>query len=270
MRALLLPALLSILLCNCNRSENKSETYADSLTAQTTDALSEDSIRAIFNRRIQPQLELFPTQQIIEQGKLYPVDEAPLDTAFFVFREQLKDAVKRKDIFFIMEKTDANVLINDQKKGVSAFAQHWGLTSQAATIASPLWAQLSYLLNEGGVFTQNKTQFHAPYFSATFPADLSKEENGVITGAGVRMRSAPSLNSQINKIVSHDLIQILEETPDSTTINEETFSWFKVKTQEDLEGYVWGKFIGRPDQDQVSFQKTATSWKIVKLIAYQP
>ncbi len=267
MRALLLLTIINLMLLHCSRPDQEGESYADSLTSKRSNILSGDSIRSIYQNRIKGQLELFPTDQIKEKGKLYPVDEAPLDTVFFVFREQLQDAVARKDIFFVMEKTAENVVINKQKSGLSAFAQYWGLTSQAATLASPLWKQLTYLLNSGGVFTQNTTQFHAPYFSATFPEDLPMKDRGVVTGAGVRMRSAPALNSQISTVVSYDIVWVLEETTDSTTIDEETFPWIKVKTQDEVEGFIWGKFIGRPEQQQLSFQKTPEGWKMVKLIS---
>ena len=37
-----------------------------------------------------------------DMGKLYPVDQAPKDTAFFIFREQLKEAIRKKETFQLL------------------------------------------------------------------------------------------------------------------------------------------------------------------------
>lgn len=265
MRFLYLIAILSIAVFSCKKSEPSEESYTDSLTRPSSQ-LSADSARIIFQKRIKAQEDLFPSRQIQEKDKLYPVDEAPLDTIFFVFREQLKDAVREKDIFFLLDKIDENILTGEQAQGLSAFAQKWGLTSETATMQSPLWEVLDRLLQSGGVFDEFRSQFHAPYYFGTFPKEAASAGAGVILGAGVRMRSAPNLNSKIEKKLNHDLVEILEVTSEVTTISEETFPWVKIKARDQTEGYVWGKFVGRPLKDQLTFRKTAKGWKIVKLI----
>jgi hypothetical protein len=265
MRSLLLITIITLTAFSCKKTEKAEPTYTESLELQSSE-LSRDSMRALYLERIEKREDPFPTQQVLEQGKLYPVDAAPLDTSFFVFREQLTDAVREKDIFFLLDKIDENIVIGEQARGLSAFAQQWDLTSEAATLQSPLWDVLGRLLLQGGVFNKLQNQFRSPYYFATYPEEERGPQAGVILGAGVRMRSAPDLNSKILKNLTHDLIDILETTTEETTINEETYPWVKVRMKDELEGYVWGKFVGRAEQEQLVFQKTDRGWKIITLI----
>jgi hypothetical protein len=262
----LLITVLSIAILSCKKSDSTEKSYTESIASSSTSQLSADSLRVIFQERIKVQEDLFPSRQIIEKDKLYPVDEAPLDTLFFVFREQLKDAVQQKDIFFLLDKVDENIVIGEQAQGLSAFAQKWGLTSEAATLESSLWDVLDRLLLSGGVFNEFKSQFIAPYYFATFPDGSPTANAGIIAGSGVRMRSAPNLNSKIIKNLTHDLIEILEVSSEKTTISEETFPWIKITTRDQREGFVWGKFVEKPLEEQLVFRKTEKGWKIVKLI----
>ncbi len=265
MRPSLLIIIMACFLWACNNN-NKEENADKSAGKQHSPKLSKDSLRILYHQAIEAQIEPLPTKQIIEKNKLYPVDEAPLDTAFFVFREQLKKAVKEKNIFFLMDAIDENIVLDNQISGIGSFAQKWELTSESATLQSPLWPVLDKLLEGGGVFDDFKISFHGPYISATYPNDSPPRQAGVISGAGVRMRSAPSLNSKILKNLSHDLIDILETTSEETTINEETFPWIKIKTKENLEGYVWGKFVEKPINQEIIFKRVKNQWKIIKLI----
>jgi hypothetical protein len=265
MRFLLLITIITLTAFSCKKAEKTEPTYTESLELQSSQ-LSKDSMRMLYLERIEKREDPLPTQQVLEQGKLYPVDEAPLDTSFFVFREQLKDAVREKDIFFLLDKIDENIVIGEQLRGLSAFAQQWELTSEAATLESSLWEVLERLLSQGGVFNEFKNQFHCPYYFATYPEEERSPQAGVILGAGVRMRSTPDLNAKILKNLTHDLVDIQETTTVETTINGETFPWVKVRMTDQLEGYVWGKFIGRAQQEQLVFQKTETGWKIIRLI----
>lgn len=263
-RSFLLIAI-TIQFFSCNPSKEESTSYSEEINSSASEALSRDSVRSIYLNRIEARSDPMPTRRIIEKNKLYPVDEAPLDTTFFVFRERLKDAVADKNIFFLMENIDDNIVLDDQRKGLSAFAQKWELTSEAATLQSPLWSLLNEILAGGGVFRDQRSTFIAPYITATFP-EQAEPQTGAITGAGVRMRAAPSLNSQIEKVLTHDIVKIMETTTETTTINEETYPWTKVSTMEGIEGFVWGKFVGVPGKKELVFKKGNGSWKIVKLI----
>lgn len=265
MRSLLLITIIIISLFSCKKTPETEKTYTEGLELQPSQ-LSQDSMRVLYLERIKKQEAPFPTQQILEKDKLYPVDEAPLDTSFFVFREQLKDAVQKKDIFFLLDKIDENIIIGEQLQGLSSFAQHWELTSEAAMLESSLWEVLDQLLHSGGVFNEFGNQFLAPYYFATYPEEERSAQAGLILGAGVRMRSAPELNSKILKNLTHDRVQIMETTAEQTTINEESFPWVKLRTKDQTEGYVWGKFVGQPLQAQLVFKKTNRGWKVVRLI----
>lgn len=263
-----LPLLITIIMLSafsCKKAEPTEKTYTESLELQASQ-LSKDSMRIIYLERINSRKDPLPTHQILEKDKLYPVDEAPLDTSFFVFREQLKDAVQQKDIFFLLDKIDENIVIGEQAQGLSAFAQKWELTSETATLQSTLWDVLEKILFSGGVFNEFKNQFQAPYYFATYPEEGRSPTAGIIAGAGVRMRSGPDLNSKIVHNLTHDLVEVLETTSEGTTINEETYPWIKVRTRDQQEGYVWGKFVEQPLNDQLIFRKTTAGWKIISLI----
>ncbi|HMQ91183.1 MAG TPA: hypothetical protein PKB07_26465, partial [Flavilitoribacter sp.] len=113
-----------------------------------------DSLRAVYSRELSRQKDPLPLTQVREAGKLYPVDQAPKDSLFFLFRKMLIDAVNRKDIFTLMKNVDPGIKYSfGDPEGLAGFIKTWGLTSPEEAQQSEIWKVLDQVLNQGGVFT---------------------------------------------------------------------------------------------------------------------
>lgn len=67
-------------------------------------------------------------------------------------------------------------------------------------------------------------------------------EKGIIIGDGVRLRDNP--NGQIvTKLYKNNIVTILSKTEKTETINGHTSQWYKIKTEKDEEGWVFGYYL---------------------------
>src|SRR4051794_4851034 len=94
--------------------------------------------------------------------KLYPVDEGPKDPSFLAFRNQLIDAVKRRDHRFLLSHLDPHILTSPLAvlsgtggRGIIRFKKQWHPDDSE----SELWPQLIKILALGGSFKRGA----APY-----------------------------------------------------------------------------------------------------------
>ena len=231
-----------------------------------TASINTDSIRDLYLQYYTGLEDIFPKQQHVEKGKLYPVDEAPLDTVFFVFRESLKKVVAEKDVFGLLDVVDKDIKASfGGENGLADFVTIWNLdTKQPDSLE--IWSVLESVLSQGGVFKNGKKAFYAPYYYATWPDAYEVYDYGVITGSGVRMRETPSLNSRIVKTVSYNIVTILEEG-ERQEIGGEVYPWIKVDGLDGTQGYVYGKFIGYPIGFRVGFERKPEGWRMVFFVA---
>jgi len=259
---LLVAAAGALFACSGSETTNAA---AETTAAATPDP---DSLRQAFEDLMAQREDPMPVESIREAGKLYPVDEAPLDTAFFVFRENLRRAVAERNILGVMEAVDENIKASfGSENGLADFVRLWGLESEEKTQQSELWAVLGKVLEGGGAFQQGRRQFTAPYVSSTWPEQYDTFTHAAITGAGVRLRSAPSLNSRTLTQVSHDIVELLGKTAETETVNGLTAPWAQVRTLDGTEGYVWSGFVASPIDFRAIFREEDGRWKMSVLVA---
>ncbi|HMO37786.1 MAG TPA: SH3 domain-containing protein [Saprospiraceae bacterium] len=252
----ILPLALMLLWTAC-----KQRPPADTDAENNIRPLNRDSIRQIYEATIAQKPALLPPAQIIEPGRLRPVDEAPSDTIFFVYREALLQAIAQKDEFRLLAMTDGKIRSNPKETGgsLATFVEHWQLGKDKDE--SAIWARLRQVLQGGGVFSADRNTFTAPYYCATLPAVYDAEVFGVITGEGVRLRATPDLQGQVLKTISYDVVQILETNATTATVSGETHPWVKVKLADGKEGYIYGKFVGSPLDYRAVFRRQPNgSW----------
>ena len=266
MRALFLSLSLSLLLAGCG-SGGQQPGGASAGSEAEKPAISRDSLRKLYLSFKADLTDTLPTYQVKEEGKLYPVDEALLDTAFFVFREQLKLTVAEKDVFGLLDVTAKDIKVSfGAENGFDDFVSIWGLDSKQPDTL-PIWPLLGRLLEEGGTFSDNRTVFTAPYYFSTWPGQYEPFDYGAIAGAGVRLREQPSLNSRILKTISYDIVTILEEDK-VEEIGGEAYPWMRVELLSGTQGYVFGKFLGNPVGYRVGFEKKEGGrWRMSSLLA---
>ena len=265
MRALALTFSLGLLVFSCGSGGQQAGDPDGG--APEKPAVSPDSLRRLYAEFMVARTDSMPTSQVKEEGKLYPVDEAPLDTAFFVFREQLKRTVAGKDVFGLLDVTAKDIKVGfGAEQGFDDFVGMWGLASKQPDTLR-IWPLLGRLLAEGGTFSDNRSVFVAPYYFSTWPSQYEPVDYGAIAGAGVRLREKPSLNSRILKTISHDIVTILDEAQEET-IGGETYPWVRVEMLSGTQGYVFGKFVGEPMGYRVGFKKKeGGQWRMSFLLA---
>ncbi|MEQ8705944.1 MAG: SH3 domain-containing protein [Phaeodactylibacter sp.] len=234
---------------------------------ETSDQLPPDSLRTLYQKLSAMHTDTLPLRQIQEQHKLYAVDEAPLDTAFYVFREQLLQAVRQYDVFALLDAVDKDIEVSGAKEpGVAGLVTYYGLTPSAAD-SLPIWQIMENLLLEGGTFSENGRAFTAPYYAATWPKQYAADEYAVINGSGVRIRSAPNLNSSIVKTVSYELVKYLETTDQTEEIGDEEYPWAAIELSGGQKGFVYGKFVARANGYRARFERTGPQqWAMTQLL----
>lgn len=255
--------LLLLLSCGNNGADtSQSETEANA----SVTALDRDTLRSLYQQYYAALEDSLPLQQIREEGKLYPVDEAPRDTAFFVFREQLKATLAQRDVFGLLDVVDKNIKVSfGGEEGVADFVTTWDLDSKAPD-SLRIWKLLSHVLAQGGTFSKGGKAFYAPYVHSTWPDAYDSYTYGVVAGSGVRMREGQSLNSRILKTVSYDIIKVLEEGK-AAEIGGEVYPWIKVEHLDGTQGYIYGKFVGQPIGYRAGFEKGEKGWRMVFFVA---
>jgi len=219
-------------------------------------AWNASALQSTFDKFMAQRSDTMPTYQVREEGKLYPVDQAPRDTAFFVLREQLLEAVRQQNIFPIMEALHPEVKVSfGSEHGPEGFIEIWGLQSEEQTAQSNLWPILERVLNGGGVFQNGGKTFIAPYVFATWPDSEDAFDRAAITGAGVRVRSQPNLQSRIITSLSYHIVEFVQRTDQELTIDGETHHWMKIKTPDGQDGFVWGKYVASPIGYRAGFER---------------
>lgn len=213
--------------------------------------------------------DTLPLRQIKEAGKLYPVDEAPLDTSFFVFRGKLLQAIEARDVFYLMDILHPDIKVDfGGGGGVADFVRAWELESPEKARNSEVWDILENTLRNGGTFQNGGKLFVAPYIFATWPEAYDAFEYWAITGSGVRLRSAPNLQSRTLTMVSYDVVKLVEITTVEETIDGKTHPWIKVQLADETEGYVYGKFAAPSISYRTAFERQANGkWQMVFLVA---
>ncbi len=259
MRPTLLFIICTFLLLACN-SNNANDTNTG-----MPEPLNRDSLRQVYEQIVFHGPDLLPAEQIVEVGKLYPIDAGQTDTSFFVFRDHLFGIIAQKNKFGLLELVAEDVKSDaPDENTLAAFVEYWKLDSQQGN--SELWQVLENTLAQGGGFSADRQRFTAPYYVATFPDSYEAEIFGAITGEGVRMRETPDLNSRILKTISYDIVQVLEYSDKTETISGETHPWVKVKLADGKEGFVYGKYLGRPnDRAAVFTRQPGERWLLTTL-----
>lgn len=271
-KTLLLFGLSIFLIYACG--DNGAAEDTDSGTAIANEQMqsqNRDSIRRLFLQLMAAKEDTLPLNPVYEAGKIYPVDEAPKDTAFFVFREQLLNTVRRHEVFALMDVIHPEIKVDfGGGSGVADFVSAWELDSPEKAKNSRVWNILERVLENGGTFEDGGKVFVAPYVYATWPQDFDAFEYVAITGSGVRLRSAPNLRSQTLTMVSYDIVKRIETSPVEETIGGETYPWEKIQMpgEDGKEGFVYGKYVTSSIDYRAGFERQGNGkWLMTFLVA---
>lgn len=258
--------LCSSLFAACNNAPESQN--ATNPTAAETITRSPEALRKTYTEQLALQKSPLPVKQIQSAGKLYPVDEAPLDTAFFVFRQDLLDIVARKDAHTLLAYVDPHIKCGfGAENGMPDFVRQWNLDNPTEATQSPLWQHLESVLQHGGVFDATRKRFSAPYVAATFPDKYDALDHGAIIAKEVRMREGAGLGGKVIKNISYEIVKILERSATEDVIDGRSYPWFKVRTTGGTEGWVYGQFVGLPAGFRANFEQQGSQWRMVLFLA---
>lgn len=267
----LLLLCLSLLFFACGGEKGQSDKQPaenDSITSES-DKNALDSLKGVYEKIYNSRNDWLPAKSVAEKGKINPVDEALQDTAFFVFRESLIQAIKKKDVFYLLDVVAEDITHSfGDNDGVAGFVQRWQLDSPEGIEHSSIWHELEQVLINGGSFSEGGKRFTAPYYFAEFPDGYDAFTHAAIIGRGVRMRERAGLNTKVVKSLSYDIVEVIEFTDKMERIGDEEFPWVHIKLLDGRQGYLWGKFIGTPIGYRAGFVRQPNgSWNMEFFIA---
>lgn len=243
---------------------------SDTSAVGTTTTLPSINVRdSLYRLYFAALTDTLPRRQNRESGKLYPVDEAPLDTAFFIFREELRQAVREKSVMDLLDRVAPEIKVSfGSETGKPGLIKIWGLGSEQQNQESALWTHLGEVLDAGGVFNDNRTRFTAPYYFDRWPDAYDAFEYAAITGTGVRLRAAATLESKILTNLSYDVVRVLTYGAAESAIGGDVHPWHQVALLDGTEGYVYGKYLKQAIGYRAGFERRSDgAWHMTFFLA---
>ena len=269
MRAILTctAAACLLVLTGCGK-DNPPDATATTAAPAAPVQQNEGQLRELYRKYYAALPDTLPTYQAQAEAKLYPIDEAPLDTAFFVFREQLREAVRKKDVMTVLSMIDTNIQVGfGSENGQSAFVKQWELGTAEQNAVSPLWQVLGDVLDKGGTFTLDADVFFAPYIYSTWPEKYDPFEYAALTGEGVRLRAQPGVKSEILATVSYDIVRVITPGEEDDLIDGKSYTWDLVQMPDGKQGYIYGQYLYQPVNWRAGFQRANGRWHMNMFLA---
>lgn len=194
----------------------------------------------------------------IAEPRLPPVDEASRNPAFLEFRADLRAAIARRDVDFVLAVVDSSIKNGfGGDDGIAAFERQW----QPRSPSSLLWRELGSTLSLGGSFDPDG-RFIAPYVFSRWPESIDAFRHLAVTSSGVRVRAQPSLDGAIVGKLSHAIV------PRATRQSlPENSAWTAIRRANGRTGYVANQFLRSPIGYRAFFVPVNGRWKLVMFLA---
>lgn len=210
-------------------------------------------------------LSLFYVNILAQERFALPIDEAEQNPSFLAFRTKLIEAVKKRDVKYILSITDKNIKLGfGGEDGIENFKKNWKIYNRN----SEFWKEMLTVLTHGGAFEKkNKNSFYAPYLFTNFPEDIDAFEYQAIFGNNVNLRSKPDINSSIVAVLSYNIVKTDWENSVKSPTNENDFLWVKVETLGGKSGYVKPEFVRSSIDYRAGFDKIRGKWTLTFFLA---
>lgn len=190
----------------------------------------------------------------VQGPKLAFIDEGPKDADFAAFRQQLLEAVGRRDRAAVLDLAHPNIR--------TSFGADGGRADLGRNLDRDpeLWQELQTILSMGGTFRDGggKRAFWAPYVYSVFPEDRDAFTTFAVIADAVPLREKPSADSRTVAILSRDLV---------TGEPGESVEWIEVQTIDGRKGWVEKTFVRSPVDYRAGFGKTDQGWRMDALVA---
>ncbi|MGE4109658.1 MAG: hypothetical protein AB7E73_03060 [Burkholderiales bacterium] len=194
-----------------------------------------------------------------------PRDDAAYDQSWTRFRDQLLEAVQKRDLKFEMGIVDPNVRNGiDRPNGHLEFRRQWHVDDED----SPLWRELPRALHLGAVYYSHARMprsLCAPYVMPHWPKNVDPRSHGAITARETAMRDAPSGAAATLASLGHSIVRVSDwEVADSD--REVKQKWVKISFDE-REGYIPEEHIRSPIEHLACFRKSEAGWRLTSFLA---
>jgi hypothetical protein len=204
-------------------------------------------------------LVALPGVALAQRAPVLPVDEAPRNPEFFVFRARLQAALAKQDTTELLRILAPDVLNSlGGDGGREEFRRTWEL---AQPDRSQLWAALGVVLALGGRF-QGDTAFYAPYTFEGTPGDGF--ETLAVLGRNVLVRAAPNSTSAVIDTLSFEAVTRWRETQTGSAAPPE---WVPVRTSKARMGWVLGRYLRSPIDYRAGFVRRQGHWWLRTFVA---
>lgn len=190
--------------------------------------------------------------------KLEPLDEASKDPSFVKFRQELLEAIERRDSRYVLGILDPRI---QNSFGGDGGVGEFKTMRQPERRDSKVWDELRKVLTHGGAFRDGV--FWAPYVFTDFPDDLDAFEYGAVLEEKVTLRSKPDASAPAVATLSYHIVKIAYDGLSDI----ENPTWYKVATTDGQEGYVPASSVASPVDYRAGFEKQGGKWRMVAFIA---
>jgi len=211
-------------------------------------------------------LLVFVSASAQKERQVLPVDEGKTNASFKSFREKLIEAVRKRDVKYVVGILDPAILNSfGGNGGIKEFKEMWKIDSPT----SELWDELLTVLTNGGSFFKEEENnlFCAPYSFKQFPEDLDAFEYQIIFDNNVNLRARPDLKSKNIALLSYNVVKIDYENSVAGKNKEGEYLWLKVETSGGKKGFVSAKFVRSPIDYCACFEKKNGKWKVTTFVA---
>jgi len=194
-----------------------------------------------------------------------PRDEGAGDPSWTRFREQLLDAVQRRDKKFVIGIIDRNVRNGlERPRGMEEFARQWEPDAEDG----PLWRELPRALHLASAYYRHDhmpRSLCAPYVLPQWPKGIDPHGHGAITARQTEVRVAPSGSSAIQVTLGQVIVGVTDwEVADRDSDIKQ--KWVKIRVQE-RDGYVPEEHIRSPVEHLACFRKGENGWRLTSFLA---
>ena len=207
---------------------------------------------------------LFALPVSAQVAVLEPVDEAAQDPSFIVFRARLLEAAAARDTAFVLSILDPDAKISfGAENGIDGFRLVW-LTGMRPE-GEDLWTTLTRTVALGSVYDAELPHFDAPYVSVPYvfdawPDSIDAFEHLAVIGENVRVRAAPSLDSETITALSYSIVPTIY-APDLDP------AWRRITLSDGRTGYVAARYLRSPIDYRIGFLKSDGQWRIRLFVA---
>ena len=193
---------------------------------------------------------------------LEPVDEGASDTGLARFRDELLQAIARRDTAYVLSVVSPDIRNTfGDDNGRAAFRRRWRLGESD----SELWAVLERVLRGGGRFhtASGNRSFMAPYVYAAWPGEFDAFQHVATTTDDAIARAWPESSAPALGVLPYRIVRIGWPPSES----EAADGWTEIELADERRAWIASSDVYSPVGYRAIFQERDGRWLMNALIA---